>query len=302
MLPAQRGESLPNRKGESPYDKSVLWGVARPTRRVVAPPQVASENRHPAWQKISDFLAREQTCEDYIHTGLLRTRMESMEIGNFNFKVYSIGMLHDYAVRITYSYDQAAPIVRAWATRVTKMVVYEHIGSQTEKKHIHLLVLGSSLQKKQLRNIASQLMDVKGNEIMSFKEYVGGEDYMTYMTKGKHDPSYLQGYTAEEAAVWKSKWVEPARHEKVSSDERLYEDVFGGDYPNEHWEMWKKEYPEKMKFDWVREFARSLVFQRNKFIWNLKAINQYKMLVYTYCYRNGVAMLDLKKTGIWKDW
>jgi len=212
-------------------------------------------------------------------------------------------MLHDYAVRITYSYEEAARIIRSWSTRVSQMVVYEHIGTKTQKKHIHLLIKGSALHKKQLRNIAADTkIDVKGNELMSFKAFDGDEMYCTYMSKGIHDPAYLQGYTPAEAQVWKSKWVEPAKHAKKSADLLLYEDVFDGDYSEQHWENWHKENPEKFKFDWVRSFAHGMVFQNNKLIWNNRATNQYKMLVYTYCYRNGIPMVDTKKTGIWKDW
>lgn len=211
-------------------------------------------------------------------------------------------MLYDYAVRITYPYEQAAPIVRAWSTRVTKMVVYEHTGEKTKKAHIHLLVWQSSLQKKQLRNIAADTgLCVKGNELMSFKEYDGDETYITYMSKGKHDPRYTQGFTLAELDERKKKWVEPAKYVKQSGDEKLYNDIFDGEYDVQHYEQWRKDNPTEEKFVWLKSYVKSYVFQLNHLIWNQVAINRYKMLVYSYCYRNSIYIPE-DKTGIWKHW
>lgn len=213
-------------------------------------------------------------------------------------------MLNDYAVRITYPYDQAGPIIRAWATRVSKMVVYEHTGDKTEKVHIHLLILGSSLQKKQLRNIAADscALNLKGQENMAFKEYDGDDIYATYMTKGKHDPKYIQGFTMDEHAMWKSKWIEPVKYVKQSNDAKLYDDVFDGEYDVQRYEQWLKDTNGEIpKFDWVRSYVRSYVFQHNQLIWNQRAINQYKMLVNSYCMRNDVA-IPFDKSGTWKQW
>ena len=60
-----------------------------------------------------------------------------------------------YAVRITHSYEVAKPIVHLWAMKCEKILAYEHLGERTGKIHIHLLLVNTSVDKKQLRNIAA---------------------------------------------------------------------------------------------------------------------------------------------------
>lgn len=129
----------------------------------------------------------------------------------------------DYAVRITHSYDIAKKIVAMWALKSTKMAVFQHVGEKTEKPHIHLSLEGTSVDKKQLRNLAASTgIPVKGNEYMSFKDLSSqGEKYFIYMTKGKYDASYLKGYTEEDVQRWKSQWVESEEYQKVSKWEEL---------------------------------------------------------------------------------
>ena len=60
-----------------------------------------------------------------------------------------------YAVRITHSYEVAKPIVHLWAMKCEKILAYEHLGERTGKIHIHLLLVNTSVDRKQLRNIAA---------------------------------------------------------------------------------------------------------------------------------------------------
>lgn len=89
--------------------------------------------------------------------------------------------MHNYFVRITRSYSDLSGLVLSWAARADKMVVYEHVGDATEKTHIHMVIIGSEVCKKQLKNLVG-FMNFKGNGDWSFKEYEEG-DAMVYMTK-----------------------------------------------------------------------------------------------------------------------
>lgn len=222
-------------------------------------------------------------------------------------------MLYDYFVRITYSFEEARPIITTWASKVSKMVVYQHTGEKTEKTHIHIMIIGSAITKKQLRNLAVKQGPkdwVKGQERMSFTEYDGSEMPFIYMTKGKYDPVYLQNYTKEQADEWKSKWVEPSSHIKQSSDYVLYSNAFDDDAARDlHEWMQMTRSPigisdNDKHFNWLITYARQYVFNQNRCIWNIKAIKDYKMLVYTYIYRNGIDIPKnrLDNHGMWKDW
>lgn len=201
-------------------------------------------------------------------------------------------MPYAYFVRITHAYENLRSLVSLWSMRCEKIVVYEHVGTQTEKVHCHILILGSNTQKKQLRNIGSTCVNLKGNEMCSFKD--ADEDYeraCVYMTKGKLSPMFLKGFDSSDAELWKSKWVEPTIDPKISSAEKLYNefesvmedtsdyappvDCFGKDL-------------DEFKFNYIKRCARSFAFSRNKFLWSQKFINDYKLLCMTYCMRRDI--------------
>lgn len=212
----------------------------------------------------------------------------------------SRGMVYHYAVRITHSYEVCKALVDTWSLRCEKMLVYEHIGSVTEKVHIHLIMEGSDTHKKWLRELGQRTgVNLKGNKYCSFKEFDGNKTAMVYMTKGVHEPSYNKGYSLEDIALWKSQWVD---HPK-SKDAALYEHIFGSEeYNDEMYENWTKENPKddkdvtmSHKFKWVKSEAYKAALMHNGFIVNMKTINQYKMLVYSYCARYGIWIPDEDK-------
>lgn len=142
-----------------------------------------------------------------------------------------------YAVRVSYPYVWVADydegvharqsvrsIVNAWSTQVERMVVYEHDDDGANRIHCHLMIEGSRVSKKRLQQLASAACDtqVDGGEdrrarsLMSFrsKGYDGNIAGFSYCTKGKYDPKYIQGWTAENALQWKEAWVAPEHHVK----------------------------------------------------------------------------------------
>lgn len=197
----------------------------------------------------------------------------------------------DYAVRISYAYDLVAKLVSAWGQRSKTMAVYEHTAAEAERVHVHLVMTGTNVDKKQLRNIGSQFVSLKGNELCSFKEFTGEEKAYVYMTKGVHDPKYLLGFTKEQADDWKSKWVAPKKVEKIDKWSKIYNqfvDSQGYDIRQETTNpLWVCK---KCAMFYVREVL-GLVFTPN-------AVNIYKMLVRTYCYDNKISI----PTGDKLDW
>lgn len=178
------------------------------------------------------------------------------------------------------------------------MLVYEHTGSITEKVHIHMVIEGCECTKKWLREIGTrQGINLKGNPNCSFKEYDGNKKAIVYMTKGIHEPKFNKGYSEADIALWKSQW----ENKKKSPDEELYIYVFGNEESNkEDLELYKQEniqevYPE---FKWCKKVAYQGAFMANKYIANMRMINQYKMLVYTYCYRNGIKIPEADRAFI----
>lgn len=195
-------------------------------------------------------------------------------------------MPYAYMVRVTHPYQDASGVVALWSSRAEKMVVYEHVGTVTEKIHIHMVIFGSDTHKKQLRNIGMATgLDLKGNKNCSFKEFDGNERCFVYMTKGRHDPSFIKGYTMPEHVRWKGLYEV---RENRSNDARLYEHCFGDEEYNEaHFQ--DSDYitdPVYGRYKWVKFCAKTFVMMNNDFIWNMKATNMYKMLVYTYIFRH----------------
>jgi len=211
--------------------------------------------------------------------------------------------MHSYAVRITHSYDTIKSLVDVWAEKCEKVAVYQHTGSETEKVHCHLVLLNSAVAKDQLKNFAKKLsVPLTGNQLCSFKKYDGNVTALVYMTKGNLVPSFLKSWSLEDSDSWKKKWV-PQQTFK-SKDAMLYEDVFSENTLTPALEDYLKNYDTNLYksmgmllpaygervFPFIKKWVHSEVFQRSGRIWNIRAINQYKMLVYSYYYRNSLKM------------
>lgn len=200
-------------------------------------------------------------------------------------------MPHNYAVRITHSYEDCKHIVACWAMECDKMAVYEHIGSETEKVHIHMIIVGSRIQKKQLRNKAAQVSQVplKGNENCSFKDYDGNEVALTYMTKGNLTPKYLKGYTVEDAHLWNTKWVEPTpKQEKISEIKKVYTAEFSYDLVNSEWRAYNESNSAISIQLFLRRKAHKAAMKLNKGMITPKCSTDARTLYITYCYNHGV--------------
>jgi len=203
-----------------------------------------------------------------------------------------------YFVRITHAYEIAKPIIHEWALRCDKMLAYEHsqdTGTAKGQTHIHLLLTNTSVDKKQLRNIAAATkIPVKGNENMSFKAYDGDTTPITYMTKGKISPSYNKGYSDEELLLYKSRWVEPQDYVKPNPWQKLYEEYkpYAPTPQKVDWEAWaRSSEAEPPKIDNFQPFelhAKKWLSKKLNGIWCPQYSNMLKCLVYTHCWQNSI--------------
>jgi len=220
-------------------------------------------------------------------------------------------MSEGYFVRITRPFADLSGLVHAWADRCEKMVVYEHIGDQTEKTHIHMVVYKPDVGKKQLKNLVPTY-NLNGNKDWSFKAYNGDDTAMVYMTKGSLEPKFMKGYNIEDADFWKSQFV-PGR-EKPNRLLQLYEDTLGDE---EHirylleenrsakWRAYEqagtlqkdRAFDNELDFELIKEIAKESAFRASKRIWSQKTMNDYKSMIYTYLMRN-----DVKVPDKYKDW
>jgi len=148
-----------------------------------------------------------------------------MEIGNIISGSYVRTIMPNYCARLTYSYEDCSGVIHAWALRSDQVVVYEHVGNKTEKVHCHVLLTGTSVDKKQLRNVAAGTrLDVKGQERLAFStnEWDGDHTFITYMSKGKYDSKYTKGFTAIELDEARKAWKEPDNVFKLDKADKKY--------------------------------------------------------------------------------
>lgn len=211
-------------------------------------------------------------------------------------------MSHSYAVRITYPYETIKPLMEIWAEKCEKMAIYEHTGERTNKVHIHLVIERCSVTKDQLKNYAKPTPIVlKGNGNCSFKKFDGNEKAYVYMAKGVLDPKFLKGWTQEDAQRWKSLWVGEKGHSQ-RKENVVYDDCFDEIVYESAWRYHQRDNPRgdqsinDYQFEFIRKWAHTYTFNKMGRIWNIQAINLYKMLVYTFVYRNNIRIPEKDKT------
>jgi len=140
----------------------------------------------------------------------------------------------NYAVRLRTSYETLKTTVADWALLSEKLLCYEH-NDKKENVHCHFLLYGVYDSVDTLkRKMRSHGIDLKGSGQLSFKTSFKLKDgtkvditdetipkYVTYMSKGKYDPSYNKGYDPEFIAACKAAWI---NHPKSTRDEALLVD------------------------------------------------------------------------------
>lgn len=212
----------------------------------------------------------------------------------------------DYAVRVTHAYESVKAFIGVWALKCDKLLVYEH-NEVGKKIHIHVQIMGTSVDKKQLRNIAGATLSpslFKGNENMSFRtgDMDDPDKNITYMSKGLLEPSYNKGYDPDFLEQQRLKWVLPTQYKKISSWEKLwleYEPTV--DKPKTDVALWiasTELYPPTLvTHEYVKSHAYKWLLKRHNGIWCPQIHQELACLVRTYCYRYNISIPDnhLKK-------
>lgn len=213
-----------------------------------------------------------------------------------------------YSVRITLPFSDVSGAVRAWALKADSLLCYEHVGAMTEKTHVHLLLMGCSQTTERLKQIARTTgVDGKGNEFWSFKTKSKrhgpitadtAPKYITYMSKGTIQPSYIKGYELDYLEQLRGQWVDspPSQDEELY---QLFEKSLDGFSPFIHvaklLEVVKNDPKliDKATVPHVMQAkARSWSFIFHKNIWSARTACVAKMVFLTYCMRNGVVVPD----------
>lgn len=196
---------------------------------------------------------------------------------------------NSYAVRITHPAEIVKRICSLWALRSKRLVCYQHDDDGASNIHCHIIIEEADIEKKQLRNIASEVADVKGNSRMSFrKEYDGAEQGFSYMTKGKYNPVYLHGWTVDDHEKWKAAWVEPAEYVKQTHWRKLIDKFKKEETISEiqgyaaAMQAWYSSATAivPQRYDWVaiqKQIAK-WVFKQHQGIWDPKAAKDYQVI------------------------
>lgn len=205
--------------------------------------------------------------------------------------------MSNYAVRITRSYAELGRGINGVALLCDKALVYEHVGSATEKVHVHMMLVGVRCDKKTVQKCFSY-MAFKGNKDWSWKtkdaKYGPVEDsvkYITYMTKGKLDPVYNKGYSQEQVEEAKASWVDMKKKSAAVVDYEKFKVLIPADTPKEKQVVivGTKVTEQYVGFSTVRSMAFKYVME--KFGVASPAAKCLMSTLYrTYCFEKGIEL------------
>lgn len=219
--------------------------------------------------------------------------------------------LNGYAIRVARSYDEIKTWVQTLDENGLVTIVYEHVGEKSGRVHCHLAWYGEG-HKNTLKKWGDNL-GLSGNKDWSYKMWDTLEKYVIYMTKGQHDPKYVndkrptddttvQGakhrYTQQRCTELKALWED---RDPPSQAEILYAQIDKQIWDSD-WQWWKSmnEYDltkeADVYFDWLLQKIRWLVRANVKTkVWTPGVFMLYKTMVYTYCLDNEVYIPESRK-------
>ena len=123
------------------------------------------------------------------------------------------------AVRLSASYETLRTTIGDWGLVSKLLVAYEH--PEPDNIHCHLLLTGVYVTNQNLKDtMRAHGVPLKGAGQLSFKESfkcpttkkvieINEETwpkYITYMSKGKYEPKYIQGFSSETVTAYKEAW------------------------------------------------------------------------------------------------
>lgn len=149
----------------------------------------------------------------------------------------------NFAVWITYPYTVVERVIAQWATYCTRIVCVEHNDDGANNLHCHLHLEECRVSSKRFAQLAGEVAPMtrpnppkRATSLLSFrtKEYDKHPSGYAYLTKGKYDFSYIQGFTPADWDLWRSSWVKPAEYTKSTFWTKSCEE-FEKAYPQEYW-------------------------------------------------------------------
>lgn len=200
-------------------------------------------------------------------------------------------------IRISREYD----VIKPWFETFTadKCIVYEHPkDDKVSRTHCHVLVYNASVKpdnmKYHLKKIDSTL---KGRTDWVFSEKEVNDKFITYMSKGIHNPKMYKGYTEDEINKYKSEWVNPVSlkvdNGKLVIDKPVKETK--KKTKRELIELMKARYTEDMDTHEICKLIRKVLIENNEVIGLYKFTDYYDALL---MYGNKERFLDMVVTKI----
>jgi len=99
----------------------------------------------------------------------------------------------NYAGRVHCDDQQQSALIQGLKDRCDNMIVYRH---DTFHPHIHFLMMNTKCSYDTLVNVVKRVIPGATKDKYSFKKDAN-DDFISYMSKGKLDPVYTQGYSQE---------------------------------------------------------------------------------------------------------
>lgn len=108
----------------------------------------------------------------------------------------------NYAIRISRSAIVLSKVFEKMKTAGEMVIAYEH--PEEGNVHCHILIMECTVSTDTLKNYIKKEIGDVGRTEWSFKSGAD-KDFISYMSKGKHDSVYLSGIAPDEVAIYKAK-------------------------------------------------------------------------------------------------
>lgn len=115
----------------------------------------------------------------------------------------------NYAIRISYSYEQLKPVFVKLQECTDRLVVYEH---QANRVHVHGLLINCKVSTDTLKNYVKRTLGTESvpKSDWSFKTLFEGnpvdDNFIIYMSKGDLQPAHVHNYELECLEQYRLKW------------------------------------------------------------------------------------------------
>jgi len=194
------------------------------------------------------------------------------------------------AVRLRCPYETLRTTVGDWGLVSKHVVVYEH--PEPNNIHCHLLLTGVYVTTQNLKDTMwEHNVPVKGAGQLSFKETFkcpttkkviditeeSWPKYIAYMSKGKYEPKYVQGFSDETIQSYRALWVDlttsnPSVQLRKEFERHIQE---------------QPDKPEYIRLEYVVSVAHHFMLKKHQTHSKLMR-SQQSQLIDDYCYFNNV--------------